>query len=235
MCLRARGSGWRAVAPASIGPQLKRGPLGAIHTLRMDLGPLSYVGPSLDDVEILPRLPASYTRLLASRNGFIAFDGGLHVRGACLEPAWHSLRSALDGPDALHDLFSEIGPDDVPFGEDALGDQFILRAGVVYRLRAESDELTSLTLDLDGFLAAAAADPVEFLALQPLLNFHAKGGRLTPGQLLSVYPPFVFKESGADASLRAVPAIERLRFLAQLARHVREAPEGTKIHFKIKE
>jgi hypothetical protein len=201
----------------------------------MDLGHLLYVGPSLDDIEILPRLPASYTRLLASRNGFIAFDGGLHIRGACLEPPWHSLRSAWEGPDALHQLFSEIGPDDVPFGQDALGDQFILRVGVVHRLSAESDELTSLNLDLDAFLAAAAADPIGFLALQPLLHFQAQGGRLTPGQLLSVYPPFVFKESGGDASLRAIPALERLRFLAQLARHVREAPDGTKISFKIVE
>ncbi len=100
----------------------------------MDLGQLSYVGPSLDDVEILPRLPAAYVRFLASRNGFVAFGGGLHVRGAVLDPEWHSIRAALDGPSALHVLFGALTPADIPFAQDALGDQFVLRDGLVYHL-----------------------------------------------------------------------------------------------------
>jgi hypothetical protein len=214
-------------------PQLKRDPLGAIQ-MSIEPNQISWSGPSLDDVEILPRLPAPYTRLLSNRNGFIAFDGGLHMRGACLEPPWHSIRAVLEGPDAIHLLFSEIRPDDIPFGQDALGDQFVLREGIVHRLDAEAGDLASSELDFNGFLAAAAADPVAFLALQPLLNFHELGGTLAPGQLLSAYPPFVFKESGGQSDLRAIPAVERLRFLSQLARNVRDAPDGTRIQFKVK-
>ena len=53
-----------------------------------------YVGPPIDDPEMLERLPSEYRSLLAQANGYVAFHGGLHVRGACLIPEWHSLRAA---------------------------------------------------------------------------------------------------------------------------------------------
>ena len=161
----------------------------------MSLDRPSFVGPSLDDIEILPRLPIAYTTFLASRNGLVAFDGGLHVRGAVRDPAWHSIRSTVEGPTAFHRLFTALTVTDIPFAQDALGDQFVLRDGTVHRLDAEADTLTALDLDFDSFLHAVSADPVGFLRLQPLLNFQRQGGKLTPGQLLSVYPPFLIDTS----------------------------------------
>ncbi len=117
----------------------------------MDLGQLSYVGPSLDDVEILPRLPAAYVRFLASRNGFVAFGGGLHVRGAVLDPEWHSIRAALDGPSALHVLFGALTPADIPFAQDALGDQFVLRDGLVYHLHYAAISAIQVLTSLSRF------------------------------------------------------------------------------------
>ena len=58
----------------------------------MEFPGLTYRGAALDDVDILDRLPMDLQQLLAQRNGFVAFRGGLHVRGACVEPRWHSLR-----------------------------------------------------------------------------------------------------------------------------------------------
>ena len=45
-----------------------------------------FVGPPIDDAEMLDRLPAEYRDLLTRANGYIAYHGGLHVRGACLSP-----------------------------------------------------------------------------------------------------------------------------------------------------
>ena len=201
----------------------------------MDARYLSYVGASLDDVEILPRLPPAYTRLLASQNGFVAFAGGLHVRGAVLEPHWHSIRAALVGPDALHGLFDALTPADVPFAQDALGDQYILRNDSVSRLDAETGTLDPMHLDLDGFLVAATADPVRVLRLQPLLNFQQLGGELRPGQLISVYPPFLFRTDSNIRSYAAVSALERIRMLAKLVRETRSLPEGTKVTIRVPE
>jgi len=57
------------------------------------------------------------------------------VRGAVTSPDWHSIRVMLEGPDALHCLYSQILPDDIPFAEDCVGDQFCLRSSEVIRLQ----------------------------------------------------------------------------------------------------
>jgi hypothetical protein len=188
-----------------------------------------YLGPAIDDSEILPRLPGEYAELLMRANGYVAYHGGLHVRGACLAPEWHSLREAWFGERAVHRLFPAVAAADVPFGEDALGHQFVLRGGIVHRLDAEIGELESLGVDLADFDGAVRAGPVEYLSLQPLERFRAEGGELRPGELLNVHPPYVFRESAAGVSLRAIPAAERMEFLAALAARIRDLPDGASI------
>ena len=194
-----------------------------------------YRGPDIDDFELLERLPVEYRELLEHTNGYVAFHGGLHVRGACFEPAWHSLRAAWLGEMAIHRHFPDVLPDDVPFAEDALGDQFLLRGATVYKLSGETGEIDSLNMNLVEFDANVRADPDEFLELAPLERFRAEGGVLEPGQLLSVMPPFVFSESAEGVSFRAIPAAERLSFLSRLARQIRDLPDGTQVALKVVE
>ncbi len=186
----------------------------------MDNSKPTYVGSEITDTEILDRVPKDYRRLLNQTNGFIIFDGGLHVRGAVPSPEWHSLRKVWLGDTALHRLFPAIEERDVPFAQDCLGDQFVLRAGVVHKLDAEIGDVESLGMKLETFMSHAHEDPVEFLSLQPLLQFMSEGGELKPGQLLSVYPPFIAKESAEGVSFRAISMFDRLGFLADFARQV---------------
>jgi len=201
----------------------------------MELESVTFFGPPLDDEELLQRLPANLAGLLRQINGFIQFHGGLHVRGACQGPAWHSLRDAWDGESAIRRLYPEVHPEDVPFGEDCLGDQFLLRAGEVWRLAAETGEMESLGIDLRGFFEAVVADPVEFLSLGPLLRFQQEGEILKPGQLLGAYPPFCTKEAADGVSLASFSTDERRRFLAHLAVNLRDVPDGDKIVFRFED
>ncbi|MDQ2670585.1 MAG: hypothetical protein M3Y31_08145, partial [Gemmatimonadota bacterium] len=172
----------------------------------MHLPGQTYPGAPLDDVAVLDRIPAEYAQLLAQRNGFVAFGGALHVRGACTAPEWHSLRNALDGPDALHRLFPAVDAGDIPFGEDALGNQFILRGGAVHRLAAAAGAVNIveiITLDITTFLMRCLEEPAALLPLDALAALHAGGGRLSPGELLDM-------RSGEP---RAVPALAHLRSL----------------------
>ncbi len=176
-----------------------------------------YVGSEITDTEILAKVPKDYRRLLTETNGFVLFDGGLYIRGAVLSPEWHSLRKVWLGDFALHKLFPAIEETDVPFAQDCLGDQFVLRDSVVYKLDAEVGELDSLGVDLQTFLEQAQENPVEYLSLEPLLQFMSEGGKLQPGQLLSVYPPFIAEESANGVSLRAISMFDRIGFLADFA------------------
>jgi hypothetical protein len=201
----------------------------------MKLEHVTFAGPLLDDGELIARLPADLAALLRQINGFIQFHGGLHVRGACLHPAWHSLRDAWESEAAFHRLYPAVRAEDIPFAEDCLGDQFLLRDGRVWRLMAETGEIEPLEVGLDGFFRAVEADPVEFLSLQPLLQFQQDGGRLEPGQLLSAAPPFCTEQPAEGVSLRAIPAGDRRRFLAGFAAQIWDVPDGGAIEFRVED
>lgn len=188
-----------------------------------------YHGPPVDDPEILDRLSAPHCAFLQEVNGYVALRGGLHVRGACREPAWHSLRAAWEGEHALHRLYPEIRAGDVPFAQDALGDQYLLRDGIVHRLAGETGELASMGMELPEWDQAVRADAFELLSLQPLAQFLDRGGTLEPGELLNVYPPFVFAGTDRPRSFRAVPALQQIAWLADLARQLRDLPDGATV------
>ncbi len=186
-----------------------------------------YQGPDIDDAELLAALPPELQAFLRRCNGYVAFNGGLHIRGACLEPAWHSLRAAWHGPDALHRLYPAVLESDIPFGQDAMGDQFLLRDGGVHKLFAETGELEDMEMTLLDFDHAAREDPVVFLSLEPLIEYREDGGELAPGELLAVYPPFVL--SADEVEYRAVPALERLQWLASFAEQINGLDNGTTV------
>ncbi len=186
----------------------------------MNFSEYTFQGAAINDPALLDLLPNNYGYLLTQINGFIKFDGGLHIRGICDDPSWHSLLKIWTGDLALAKLYPAINEQDIPFGQDCVGDQFILREGVVYRLWAETGELDSLGCSFNDFLDNAGNDPVEYLSLQPLLQYQSEGGSLQPGKLLSVYPPFCTKESANRVSLKAISALERISFLADFASQI---------------
>jgi hypothetical protein len=195
---------------------------------------ISYISPLVDDQDILRKLPDEIVSALLSQNGWIAHNGGLHVRGACLAPEWHSLRSAWEGKHALHMLYPSVMESDIPIAEDCFGDQFLIRDGSVLRLLGETGEVEELNLSWPEFLNRAEEDPIEFLLLQPLILFSAEGGILQPDELLSVYPPFATKEAEAGTSLRPIPNMERRLFLANFARQIADIEDGQQIEIVIK-
>ena len=188
----------------------------------MNFDNVTFQGPAIAEPVLLAILPDECRQLLAQRNGFIAFAGGLHIRGLSDDPDWHSLQKVWTGDLALAKLYPNLTELDIPFGQDCVGDQFILRDEIVHRLWAETGELGSLGCGFNEFLTNAAADPVGYLSLQPLQQFQHEGGTLQPGKLLSVYPPFCTKEAANGVSLRAISALERISFLADFAAQIRE-------------
>ena len=157
-------------------------------------------------------------------NGFVAFSGALHVRGACASPAWHSLGLTR----GLRDAY-QLDGSDVLFGQDCVGDQFILRSSVVHKLYAETGELESLDQSLSAFLESACANPRDAFSNEPLLQVQAEGGRLAPGELLSISPPYCTVESARGVSVRPIAAADRLAFLVDFSGQIRAVPEGGKI------
>ena len=139
----------------------------------------------------------------------------------------------MDGELALYRGYRAIKETDVPFAQDCVADQFILRDGIVHKLYSETGDLQSLDLKLPGFFAAIDADPVAFLEMHPLLQFEREGGSLKPGEVIHVYPPFCTKESGNGVSLRAMPVEEALVYLPAFARQISALRDGEEFQIKV--
>jgi hypothetical protein len=185
----------------------------------MNIPSITWIGESIDDTDLLSLLPSDLAQILNVVNGFILHNGALHVRGACLAPDWHSLRSALKGPQAFHILYESVRPSDIPFAQDQFGDHFLIRDSAIVRLVAETGEVEVLADNLEEFFSRLHNDIKEFLNVglyQPL----------QPGQLLHAYPPFCSRESAAGVSLRAIDASEIIRLHADMARQLRDVPDG---------
>lgn len=153
------------------------------------------------------------------------------MRGACAEPVWHSIGAVLDGEYALSRLYRNVKPGDLPFAQDCLGDQFLLRDRIVHRLLAETGDVESLEVNFEQFCAKANEAPVGFLGLQPLLLFQQRGGRLGAGQSLMVYPPFCFEESAEGVWTGAIDTLQLLMAHARLAQALADRHPGDKINF----
>ncbi len=170
---------------------------------------ISFRGPAPSDPDydhaLRAELPPELQGLLDELGGVVAFGGGLHLRGLCVAPEWHSLRAAWRGPRALHQLFRSVLPSDVPFAEDCVGDQYLLRGGEVVQLFAEVAEVEALGQGLREFIAAAIADPEDALCTEPLQVFLRDHEALAPECALQIDPPFC-----VDADERTLVAVPRL-------------------------
>lgn len=196
---------------------------------------ITWAGPPIDDQQTLRKLPSDLAELLKSVNGFIQFGGALHVRGACQNLEWHSLRHAWESTDAFYRHYRTVKKSDVPFAQSALGDQYFIRDNIVHRLDTECDEIESIDMDFKTFLEEAQSDPIAVLNLEPLEEFWGQGGALEPGQLLNVMPPFVLAQPDTKYSYRAISALDRLGFLADFAKQIRDLPDGATVSFKAEE
>ena len=200
----------------------------------MDLSNITYQGPEFqEDQKIELLLSDNLLSLLKQINGFIQFNGGLHLRGLCKEPEWHSLRAALLGENAIHKLYSAVEKTDIPFAQDCVADQYLLRDRTVYKLFAETGELECLDFGLSSFLSATSNDPVEFLGLEPLLQLQNEEQSLEAGQIVNVYPPFCTEQAENGVFLQPVSIAEALTFLSRFSKQINLVGNGEDIEVRV--
>jgi hypothetical protein len=200
----------------------------------MDLSNITYQGPTYQGgSEIEALLPDNLLALLKQINGYIQYRGGLHIRGLCKDPEWHSLKAALLGETAIHKLYPSVEKTDIPFAQDCVADQYLLRERTVYKLYSETGKLECLGFGLRSFMSAVVDDPTGFLGLEPLLQIQEQGEDLEPGQVIHVYPPFCTEEAKNGVSLVPTSASEALAFLSDFSKQTNLVGSGGKIKVRV--
>ena len=143
--------------------------------------------------------------------------------------------ASMFGETAIYKLYPAVEKSDVPFAQDCVADQYILRGRTVYKLYAETGELECLDFGLGSFLSAVSSDPVEFLGLEPLLQIQEQGQSIEPGQVIHVYPPFCTEEAKNGVSLKLVSNTEALTFLSDFSKQINKAGNSEKVEVRVTE
>lgn len=195
-------------------------------TGELNLEGVTWQGPPFESSPNLSALPHPLANLLEQINGFILWEGALHVRGLCTHPDWHSLHIASE----IFRQYDAVEEGDVVFAQDCVGDQFVYRHSGIYRLLAETGDIEHLADDLTEFLRAATTHPMTVLGLHPLLQLREQSQQLQPGQLIMAYPPFCTEQAAAGVSLKPVASHEVIHFHLALASNVHD---GDQFHVEI--
>jgi hypothetical protein len=111
-----------------------------------------------------------------------------------------------------------------------VGNQFLLRGDAVLLLDTETGELADLEVDFKHFLFGVEKYPLDALGMEPLRGFQLQGGVLPPGQLLSLYPPVCVAIAGTKPKVKLQPVAERLNWLADFYRQIKDLPSGQQVH-----
>ncbi len=193
---------------------------------------LTYIGTAIDDKATYSKLPKELQHILIETNGYIAFGGGFHLRGACSSPDWHSISAFWEGEYALSRLFNNVLSTDIPFAEDCMGDQFIIREGNILKLLAETGDIEDMETNFADFLAEIESNPVDFLLLQPLIQFYSDGGKLEPGESLFVYPPFCTVEASGKIILDPMDSMQLLVAHARMADRLSKLSPGERFDIR---
>ncbi|GAB3824143.1 SMI1/KNR4 family protein [Hymenobacter jeollabukensis] len=193
---------------------------------------ITYIGAPVSDAATFKLLPFDMQSFMLQNNGLIAYYGALHIRGCCQEPLWHSIRETWDGPNAFWRNYRNVKRSDLPFAEDAVGNQFLLRRGEVIFLDAETGEIQPLGVNFTGFIEGVQRFPDKALDLGPVGQFMEYGALLQPGELLAIYPPVCVKSDDESFELTRMPTEVRLHSLAHLYKQIIKLKPGQQIRLR---
>lgn len=191
-----------------------------------------YIGEPVSDAATFKLLPFDMQAYMLQHNGLVAFGGGLHIRGCCKEPLWHSLKEAWQGPNAFWRTYRAVKQSDMPFAQDGVGNQFLLRRGQVWFLDTETGETQNLNVGFVQFIEGVTRFPEQAIDLSHVINFMRLGARLAPGELLAVYPPTCISSTEENYNLTRMPTDVRLQSLANLYQQISKLKPGQQVRLR---
>lgn len=170
--------------------------------------------------------------LLTDRNGFYAFESALHVFPASSYEGEMTL-SRWNSFGLWRNEYGVLAEGMLFFAENALGDQFCIHEGLVCNFDAETGEIKSLGKTLAEW-AQSVLQNYKFLTAYPLLHqWQLKEGALPVGMRLMPKIPFVFGGGFTLENLYPINAVRGMKSRGNLAKQIKDLPDGTQIKFRV--
>lgn len=202
--------------------------------LSIGSAPLSQqpVAVNIPDFDSYGLLADDLLGVLRRKNGFYAFESALHVfpassfEGEMTLSRWNSFG-------LWRHEYADLADTKLFFAEDAFGNQFCFHDGGIWSFDAETGGLETCGKTLEEW-AERILEDYQLLTGHPLLHqWHVRNGALPNGQRLLPKVPFVLGGEYVLENLRAIAAISGMKTRGNLARQIRDLPDGAQVQFRI--
>lgn len=188
--------------------------------------------PAVVDLDVSGRLGGQIRSLLRLRNGFYAFESALHVFPACRSGRHMTVRQ-WNSPDLWLAEYADLAEGAFFFAEDAFGNQFCIHDGRVCSFDAETGELSELADDVELW-AGRVLEERNILTGYPLLHeWQKRNGAMPVGRRLMPKIPFVLGGDYSLTNLYSLGAISAMKSRGNLARQLKDFPDGTRVEFRV--
>lgn len=172
--------------------------------------------------------------LLRQRNGFYAFESALHVFPAATHQEeketnlsqWNSFK-------LWRFEYADLADRALFFAEDALGNQFCLHDARVRSFDAETGEMSDLADDLERWASQILKDYAVLTAYPLMHQWQTKNGALPVRKRLMPKTPFVLGGNYSLDNLYALDSVTAMRTRGNLARQLKDLPDGARVEFRV--
>ncbi len=196
---------------------------------------MSFVAPKIDAVDIdhygIEIKDNDYFLFLKEvSNGGFFFDRSLHLYGFCTSPNFHSIAFINQ---FIHHEFGVLTKGNIFFGQDIFGNQFSFTQQGITLFNIETSESDFLAANFSEWLKVLEKDLDYLTGYTFLKKWEIENKVLEYNQRLCAKKPFVIGGVYESANLYAQYFPTYISSNANIARQVKEIPDGSEIRLKI--
>ena len=196
--------------------------------------PLADCPPILDQaiLNLAGNLGEKLASLLTQKNGFYCFESALHIFPSGSSTHDISLES-WNSQQLWRKDYGSLAEKGLFFAEDIFGVQFCILNNKIVTFDPETGDTELIANNLENW-AKCILDDYEFLTgFSFAHSWQQRYGAIPPGKRLLPKIPFVLGGEFEIENLYVLDSIKGMQFRADLARQIKDNPDGTKIKFKI--
>lgn len=200
------------------------------------IGGTSIRSQTVDEANLSHRFGASVAQsllsLLVHKNGYYAFEGALHVLSDLGNGRERGLVDWNDD-NVWRSDYQGMTEDATFFAEDVFGMQFCIHRGEVATFDPETGLFEPIARDIEEWACVLLGDFRLWTGHQVAHDWQQLHGRIPAGARLVPVIPFALNGEYSVENVRAMDAVESMRYRASIALQIRDLPEGASIKFRV--
>lgn len=175
---------------------------------------------------------SSLADVLRERNGFFALEGAFHFFPFASVPISYGLPEWND-ENLWRSEYGDLSSGCFFFAEDIFGGQFCVFSNAIFTFDPETGRRSFIANSLEGWAEALLADYDVLTGHRLAHEWQLKYRKLSSRERLVPKVPFVVGGKFDISNLVAIDAVKGMRARGNLARQIRDLPDGAQIRFEV--